>query len=76
MASTEPPSSPDVAMSEKTLQQEEPVVVAAQPSHPRDFAEWKWKGTVAVIFLTSCINGKTSDPASWQRSWGNRQGIY
>ncbi|CAG9980466.1 unnamed protein product [Clonostachys byssicola] len=29
-----------------------------QPSGgPRGFAEWKWKGTIAVIYMTSLING-------------------
>lgn len=64
MADAGPPSTPELAQSEKTLQAEQELehepVVAAEPSHPRDFADWKWKGTVAVIYLTSCINGESS----------------
>lgn len=56
-------SSSDGTLSEKAMQQEvdreaeQAPVVAAAPN-PRDFAAWKWKGTVAVIFITSVINGK------------------
>lgn len=46
---------------QQQLEQQQPPPVVAQPSHPRDFADWKWKCTIAVIYLTSCINGKWND---------------
>lgn len=62
---TEPPSS-DLNPSEFAADQKPDDMVSPPediPAHPRQHlgAEWKWKGIVAVIYLTSLING-TSNP--------------
>ena len=37
-----------------------PAAASAAAHHPRTHlgVEWKWKGTVSIIFLTSMINGR------------------
>lgn len=60
---SEPPSS-DVNPGEFTAEHKPdagPLTPSGDVSaHPRkNLAEWKWKGTISVIFLTSMINGTT-----------------
>lgn len=51
-------SSLDLDQSKKTLETDEPLDTLVAKDHPRHFADWKWKGIIASVFVTSVINGR------------------
>jgi hypothetical protein len=56
-------TAPDVAPSEVqengSAMHSSPAAPTLDKDHPRkDLSEWKWKGTIGMVFLTSFIHGQ------------------